>query len=45
MFIKNQELVCKMQNGHEIYRITEILIQPFDDFDEVNKQIFIFLRK
>jgi hypothetical protein len=31
-----------MQNGHEIYRITDILIQPFDDFDEVNNEIFIF---
>ncbi len=36
IFIKNQELICKMQNNHEIYRITEILIEPFDDFDEVN---------
>jgi hypothetical protein len=29
-----------MHNDHEIYRITDILIQPFDDVDEVNTQIF-----
>ncbi|CAF3635110.1 unnamed protein product [Rotaria sp. Silwood1] len=34
IFIKNQQLVCEMSDGHQIYRITEILIQPFDNFDE-----------
>ena len=36
MFIKSQEPICQMQDGQEIYRITDILIQPFDSVDEVN---------
>ncbi len=42
IFIKNQERICQIQNKHEIYRITDILIQPFDNFDEVNRQRFIY---
>ncbi|CAF1090830.1 unnamed protein product [Adineta ricciae] len=34
IFIKNQEMVCVIQNGHEIYRVTDILVQPFDNIDE-----------
>ncbi|CAF4245929.1 unnamed protein product [Rotaria socialis] len=34
IFIKNQQLVCQISNTHEIFRITDILIQPFDIFDE-----------
>ena len=35
IFIKNQERICQLRSQHEIFRITEILIQPFDNFDEV----------
>lgn len=39
IFIKNQERISQIQNTHEIYRITDILIQPFNDIEEV-KNIF-----
>lgn len=46
IFVKNQQLVCRISDEHEIYRITDILIQPFDIFNEVNYKIFIiFWRK
>ncbi|UJR10843.1 hypothetical protein I4U23_015031 [Adineta vaga] len=34
IFIKNQEMICIMHNEHEIYRVTDILVQPFDNVDE-----------
>jgi hypothetical protein len=34
-----------MHNEDEIYRITDILIQRFDDFDEVNTHDWFFFEK
>ncbi|CAF1112317.1 unnamed protein product [Adineta steineri] len=34
IFIRSQELVCEINKKHEIYRITDILVQPFDNFEE-----------
>ena len=46
IFIKNQEMVCVIQNGHEIYRVTDILVQPFDNIDEVHlSSIYIALTR
>lgn len=36
IFIKSQERICQIQNKHEVYRITDILIEPFNDIEEVN---------
>lgn len=36
IFIKSKELICQMGDEHEIYRITELLLQPFDNVDQVN---------
>lgn len=35
VFIKSQELIGQIQSQHNVYRITEILLQPFDEIGQV----------
>ena len=52
IFIKTQERICQIQNTHDIYRITDILVHPFNDIEEVKlfemrfakKTFFVFVK-
>lgn len=44
IFIKSEERICQIQNKHEVYRITDILIEPFDDIEEVTLSKLLFAK-